>query len=164
MRTSLQFTKIGIPLIVLSLLVAVAIILIIVLSKEVKEPTTKGKFISSRRRDLIWRALSRSIKLICALYLAKKVLFCQSLIMQLTRDKNSKEIRICSKGPKAAHENQRNFLSPRSPLHRLSFLRSRLWIFSWGGVRFQQTFRHVSPNLIRSLRLWSLLVLTNTFP
>jgi len=81
MRTSLQFTKIGIPLIVLSLLVAVAIILAIVLSKEVKEPTRKGKFISSRVRDVIWRDLSGSIKLICALYQAKKVLFFQSLIM-----------------------------------------------------------------------------------
>lgn len=153
MRTSLQFTKIGIPLIVLSLLVAVAIILAIVLSKEVKEPTTKGKFISSRGQDVIWRDLSGSIKLICALYQAKKVLFFQSLIMQLTRDKTRKEIRICSKGPKAAHEKQRNFLSPRSPLHRLSFLRSRLWIFSSGGVRFEQTFRHASQNLTRSLRL-----------
>lgn len=50
MRTSSQFTKIGIPLIVVSFLIAVAIILAIALSKEVKEPTTKGKFISSGRR------------------------------------------------------------------------------------------------------------------
>ncbi|XP_020601798.1 prolyl endopeptidase FAP-like [Orbicella faveolata] len=43
MRTSSQFTKIGIPLIVVSFLVAVAIILAIVLSKEGKGLTTKGK-------------------------------------------------------------------------------------------------------------------------
>ena len=46
MRTSSQFTKIGIPLIVVSFLVAVAIILTIVLSKKMEEPITKGKFIS----------------------------------------------------------------------------------------------------------------------
>ena len=46
MRTSSQFTKIGVPLIVVSFLIAVAIILAIALSKAVKEPTTKGKFIS----------------------------------------------------------------------------------------------------------------------
>ena len=62
MRTSSQFTKIGIPLIVVSFLVAVAIILAIVLSKEVKEPTTKGELISSQGRDLIWRDFSGSIK------------------------------------------------------------------------------------------------------
>lgn len=67
MRTSSQFTKIGIPLIVVSFLVAVAIILAIVLSKEGKGLTTKGKLISSRGRDLIWKDFSGSIKLICPL-------------------------------------------------------------------------------------------------
>ena len=48
MRTNSQFIKFGIPLIVVSVLVAIAIILAIVLSKEVEETTTKGKFIFSR--------------------------------------------------------------------------------------------------------------------
>ena len=51
MRPNSQFIKFGIPLIVVSVLVAVAIILAIVLSKEVEEPTTKGKFIFSRGSD-----------------------------------------------------------------------------------------------------------------
>ena len=68
MRTSSQFTKIGIPLIVVSFLVAVAIILAIVLSKEVEEPIAKGKFISCRGRDSIWRDRSASVKLASVSY------------------------------------------------------------------------------------------------
>lgn len=94
MRTSSQFRKIGIPLIVVSFLVAVAIILAIVLSKEVEEPRTEGKLLSSRGRDLVWRDFSGSTKCICPLYQGKRMPIFQpliaSLIMQLTRDKNIK--------------------------------------------------------------------------
>ena len=67
MRTSSQFTKIGIPLIVVSFLVAVAIILTIVLSKGMEEPITKGKFICFWGRGLVWRDFSGSTERICPL-------------------------------------------------------------------------------------------------
>lgn len=142
MSTSSQFTKIGIPLIVVSFLVAVAIILAIVLSKGVEEPTTKGKFISSRGRDLVWQDFCGSTKRICPLFQAKTMPIRQPLIMQLSRGENSKDLRTCSRAP---HLNQRNLFPRRSPLHG-PFLPLNLacdTLFS-GGVRSkpqdQQTF------------------------
>ena len=45
MRTSSQFAKVGVPLVVVSVLLAVALILAIALSKKSETEDTKGEFI-----------------------------------------------------------------------------------------------------------------------
>lgn len=59
MRTSPQFAKVGVPLVVLSVLLAVALILAIALSKKSETEDAKGEFILQEQTSGGWGARGR---------------------------------------------------------------------------------------------------------